>query len=195
MDKTKSIVDRCLEDMAKNKILMMIPGDIATEMIDNSIEPMDDWKGWKPIDSIIDDSDLDSLEEKIGYKLPPSYREFLKYKHFYNLRIPDRAVNFPNHKPDRRIGFLRELVFERMDPELIIGKGYIYFADFEDYGLLCFDTIHKNENNEYRIVYMDHEDLDDIHVYANSFIELLEADKETGNRFIDKLNAYHESKE
>jgi hypothetical protein len=194
MDKIDSIVEKCLDEMSKEKILMMMPGDIPEEMLDRSIEPSDDWRGWKPVNSIVDDHDLDEVEKKIGHKLPLTYREFLKYKHWYSLRIPDRSVNFPHHKPDKKLSFLSDYVFEYMEPELIIGRGYIYFADFEDYGLLCFDTNQKAENNEYRIVYIDHEDLDDIHVYANNFTELLEADKEAGNRFIDKLNSYHESK-
>ncbi|WP_255763392.1 hypothetical protein [Fulvivirga maritima] len=36
---------------------------------------------------------------------------------------------------------------------------------------------------------MDHEDLDDIHQYAASFKELMEADAERGKRFKDYLNS------
>ncbi|MBD0400586.1 SMI1/KNR4 family protein [Flammeovirga sp. EKP202] len=192
MEKIKSIVEQCLIEMSKEEFFMMIPDDIPDEMLDKSIEPSEGYQGWKPINSIIDDNDLDKVESKIGHKLPQSYREFLKYKHWFGLRIPDHAVNFPDHKPDKELSFLSEKVFEYMEPELIIGKGYIYFADFEDYGILCFDTNHEKENDEYRIVYINHEDLDDIHLYANSFTELLEADEEAGNRFIDKLNSYYE---
>lgn len=42
MDKVKAIMDKCLQEMSKEKILMMIPGDIPEEMVDNSIEPVDD---------------------------------------------------------------------------------------------------------------------------------------------------------
>ena len=135
---------------------------------------------------------VDKIEKRIGYPLPTSYREYLKYKHFYRLKIPDIAVNLPNLLPDKELTFLKEYVFEMMEPELLIDRGYIYFADFHDYGLLCFDTNEKRENNEYKIVFIDHEDLEEIHLYANNFRELMEADNEKGNRFIDYLNDYYQ---
>lgn len=175
--------------MSQVEIHMMFPGDIPEEMLDPSIEPSNDSRGWKPIKSILTDDDLDKLEGKIGHPLPHSYREFLQYKHFYSLIISDRAVNFPDHLPDKEVNFLLGHVFNYMIPEKIIGKGYIYFADFEDYGLLCFDTNEKRENNEYPIVYIDHEDLEDIHLYANNFLELLEADADRGDGFVEYLNS------
>lgn len=192
MEKIESIVEHCLEEMSKNKSVMMFPGEIPAEMLDDTIKPNNDWKGWKPTKSIIEDSDLEKLEAKIGYKLPQSYKIFLKYKHFYELRIPDHAVSFPSHLPDKNLSSLLEYVFEYMDPDQLIGKGYIYFADFCDYGLLCFDTNEKVEKEEYPIVYIDHENLEMNHRYANHFLELLEGDEETGNRFIDKLNSFYE---
>lgn len=191
MEWLHKIIDDSLQEMSKTEISMMTPADIPEEMQDGSIKRMDDWSGWKPIRSIIENSDIDKVEKEIGFPLPSSYREFLKTKHFFGLRIPDRAVNLPGILPDKELSFLREFVFEMMEPEFIIGRGYIYFADFEDYGLLCFNTNEQAENNEYPIVFIDHEDLDDIHLYANNFKELLEADKERGNRFIEYLNDYY----
>ena len=75
-----------------------------------------------------------------------------------------------------------------LSPKLILGRGYIYFADFEDYGLLCFDTNAKVPDHEYPIVYMDHEDVNDIEPYAENFRALMEAHGERGNDFIDMLN-------
>ena len=167
----------------------MFPGPIPEAMLDPSIEPSNDWRGWKPIDSIITDDDLDRVETKIGYPLPQSYREFLKYKHFYELDTTDSAVNFPQHLPDKDLKFLISFAFDYMIPELIIHKGYIYFADFEDYGLLCFNTNEQRENNEYPIVYIDHDDLKEVHLYANNFMDLLEGDEGRGDRFVDYLNS------
>lgn len=187
----EQIIDNCLTEMSKNDIFMKMPGDIPFEMLDNSISQTDDWKGWKPIASIITDQDINRLEDKIGYQLPFSYRYFLKYKHFYSLKIADHSVNLPHHLPNKKLTYLHEYFFESFDPEFLIEKNYIYFADFYDYGLLCFDANEPAENNEYKIVYIDHERLEDIHLYANNFRELLEADSETGNRFIEKLNEYY----
>ena len=189
MSRIQNIVEQCLIKMSQQKWLMKFPGHLPEEMIDPSIETSNDWKGWKPIKSIINDDDLNQLEHKIGHQLPESYRAFLKYKHFIDLKIPDHSVEFPKHLPDKQVNFLLKLVFKHMVPELIIGKGYIYFADFQDYGLLCFNTNVKKENNEYPIVYIDHEDLECIHPYANSFLELLEGDEGRDDKFVEYLNS------
>src|SRR5687768_13133137 len=101
MDWIKKTVDDALKEMSKEKIRMMVPGDISAEMLDDTIEPMDDWRGWRPIDSIVTDTDIEKFEKQIGITLPTSYREYLKYKHFYNLRLPDIAVNLFSHPPDK----------------------------------------------------------------------------------------------
>lgn len=191
MDWIKETVDKALKEMSKEQIFMMLPGNIPKEMLDETIPPSDDWKGWRPIESIISDSDISKLEQKIGITLPTSYREYLKYKHFYRLRLPDIAVNLFPHPPDKNLTVLQTHILEYHEPELVIGRKYIYIADFHDYGLLCFDANVKVSDNEFRVVYIDHEDLDDIHIYADNFRDLLEADSEKGNDFIDKLNEYH----
>ena len=188
MDWIKKTVDDALKEMSKVKIRMMVPGDIPSEMLDETIEPMDDWRGWRPVDSIVIDTDIEKFEKQIGIRLPTSYREYLKYKHFYNLRIPDTAVNLFSHPPDKELTNLRTHIFNYHEPELIIGRRYIYIADFHDYGLLCFDANIEIADNEFKVVYIDHENLEDIHIYANNFRDLLEADGEKGNDFIDKLN-------
>lgn len=191
MEWLQKIIDNVLHEMSKTEILMMTPADVPKAMQDHSIRKIDDWSGWKPIKSTITDSTIDKLEKDIGFSLPLTYREFLKTKYFFKLKIPDRAVQFPEFLPDQELSFLGERVSNMLESELVIGRGYIYFADFEDHGLLCFNANEKVENNEYPIVYIDHEDLNDIHLYANNFRELMEADEEHGNRFIDSLNDYH----
>ena len=191
MDWLHKIVNDTLLKMSETPISMMTPAEVPEEMQDDSIEQIDDWSGWKPINSIIEDEDIDSLEREIGLPLPFSYREFLKTKHFFELQIPNGSVNLPGMLPDKGLSFLKKLVFETMEPGLLIGKGFIYFADFEDYGLLCFNTNVKADQNEYPVVFIDHEELDEIHPYADNFRALIEADEEQGNRFIDYLNEFY----
>src|SRR5688572_12449893 len=169
MEWLKKVVDKAFEDMLKEKTLMKVPGKVPAEMLDPSMPATDDWKGWKPIDSIITDEDINKFENKVGIGLPKSYRGFLKYKHFYALRIPDRAVNLPAHLPDKTLPALNEFVFDYNEPDLIIGRRYINFADFQDYGHLCFDANQPAPDNEYKVVYINHENLDDVHFYANNF--------------------------
>lgn len=192
MEWLEKIIDEALSKMAKDEILMKQPDpDMPKEMIDPTIPVDDDWIGWKPIKSVLNDSDIDRLEDMIGIKLPNSYRHFLTYKHFYELEIEDYAVNLHAHLPDKNLESFKELFFEYFDPTYLIKKGLIYFADFQDYGLLCFDSNVKAENNEYPIVYIDHGELLTKHHYANNFKELILADEERGNRFIMELNEYY----
>ena len=192
MDWVENIVDKVFDKMSQEKILMKQPDpNMPKEMVDNTIPVDDDWLGWKPIKSILDDSDLDQIEEMIGIKLPMSYRKLLKYKHFYELDIDDHAVNFNSHLPDKSLQGFKELYFDFYDPKYIIKRGYIHFAEFEDYGLLCFDSNKKSLDNEYPIVFIDHDDLTKTHFYANNLKELMHADEDRGNRFIIDLNAYY----
>ncbi|MFY7669480.1 SMI1/KNR4 family protein [Tenacibaculum sp. MEBiC06402] len=188
----KKIIDETLDKMAKEEILMKKPDpNMPKEMLDLSIPQDDDWKPWKPIESTFSNSDIDKIEQLIGIELPLSYRELLMYKHFYELDIPDYAVNFHQNLPDKNLEGFKETFFEYYDSEFLIKKGLIYFADFQDYGLLCFDSNEKRENNEYPIVYVDHEELTTKHHYSDNLKELMLADRERGNRFIMELNEYN----
>jgi len=191
----ENIIDSALEKMSEEQILMSRPDpNMPKEMFDPNISSESDWKGWKPIPSILNDSDLSRLEEMIGIELPLSYHHFLKYKHFYELEISDYAVNLHSHLPDKSLESFKELFFEYFDPEYLIERGLIYFADFQDYGLLCFDSNEKRENNEYPIVYIDHEELSTKLHYSENFKELMSADRERGNRFITELNEFYRKK-
>ena len=190
LDWIKNIVDQSLLKMSSSSSpwAMMTPGHVPAEMIDNPKLVDAEYLKWKPIPSTITDEELNQFENKIGFKLPLSYRTFLQYKHFVKLYLPNRTINLPANMPSTRLKPLEDYIFNYYDPELIIGKGYIYFADFEDYALLCFDTNQKCADYEYPIVYIFHEELDDIQPYVASFRELITSDEEHGNRFIDYLN-------
>lgn len=190
MEWLEHIIDNSFAEMAKDKSMKM-PGKIPEEMLDLSIPASDDWRGWKPIKSIITDEDLNKLEKRLTLHLPLSYRHFLKYKHFFELSLPDYAIQFPSHLPDKNLYWFIDRVFQSWEPEYLIGRNYIYFADFNDYGLLCFDANEPRENNEYKIVFIDHEDLETVHEYATNFRELMESDSEAGNRFIERLNDFY----
>ena len=168
------LIDSYLNEMKRSGFPFMMPDpNMPKEMIDSSIPTDNDWVGWKPVPSTVTDLDLDAFEKEIKYPLPQSFRTYLKHKHFYELSLPDIAVNLPRHIPGRTIGVMRNLVFDSFEPELLIVKGYIYFADFHDYGLLCFDANEVRNENEYPVVYIDHENLDEVHAYASNFYDLL----------------------
>lgn len=192
MEWLENIIDNSLEKMAREQILMSRPDpNMPKEMIDNSIPRENDWIGWRPIKSDISDQELDELEVKIGKELPHSFRHLLKYKYFYELEMEDRSFSLFGNLPGRTIRGLEDGILNSWDPDYLIELGYIYFADFHDYGLLCFDANCIEENNEYPIVFFDHEDLTTVHQYARNFQDLLESDQERGNRFIEKLNDFY----
>ena len=53
------------------------------------------------------------------------------------------------------------MIFNEYPRELLLDKGKIPFANWSDWGLLCFDTNNKHTNNEYPIVLWDHEMFDE----------------------------------
>lgn len=189
MTSIPDLIDYYLEEMRRTEFLFKTPDPkMPKEMIDSTIPTDNDWIGWKPISSTVSDLDLNAFEKEIKYPLPQSFRIYLKHKHFYELSLPDFAVNLPSHVPGRTIALMRDLVFDSFEPELLIGRGFIYFADFHDYGLLCFDANELRNDNEYPVVYIDHENLEEVHAYASNFHDLLTGDSERGNRFIEYLN-------
>lgn len=192
VDWLEVLVDASLERMIKGKILMRHPDpNMPQEMIDPNIPKQDDWIGWRPISSNITDLELDDLELKIGKQLPQSFRHLLKYKCYYELKMEDRSFSLLNNLPGRTIIELEKGILKNFYPSCLIQLGYIYFADFHDFGLLCFDANSIEENHEYPVVYFDHEDLTTVHYYAKNLRDLLESDKERGNRFIEKLNTFY----
>lgn len=176
-DWVEELIDNYLSNMAEENFLT--PGKIPQEMYDESKSPNNDWKGWKPITSIIQNEHIDKFEERIGFPFPESYRHYLKYKHFFSLHLQNKLIRLPSHLPDVELSELSRMTFDLWDPDQVIGKGYIYFADYEDYGLLCFDANCNREGNEFPIIYLDHETLEYEGYYRyESFEDLLKSKNE-----------------
>lgn len=189
MDWLKETLDNCFKNMISQEYQMETCAKIPIEMLADDADIRKEWKTWKPIDSIIDDECLNNLQEELNYMLPKTYKEFLKYKHFVELSINDFSVNFPKHLPDKSLKDLKQKAYDFYEPGYLLEQKLFYFADFQDYGLLCFDATVQKPDNEFKIVFIDHEDIDTKFNYAENFRELLLGDKEKGNRFIvDVLN-------
>lgn len=187
------IVDEVFIRMQKEEFAMSVENyHFPKEMIEKEAPINKKLKIWKPVASSITDEELYELENKINKKLPKSYREFLKYKFFNEFMLEDYGIEFPSHLPNKTIDDIleREEIFE----DEFMPKGYIYFADFSDWGFLCFDTNQSREDNEYPVVMIDHEDSENIHLYAENFRDLLESDQERSNRFIEYLNEFNKAK-
>ena len=146
-------------------------------MADPNQDLSKEWKTWFPIPSKITDGELAEFEDQLGKQLPEAYKRFLKYKHFYDLYISE--CSFFRHPVNTWRSILIEEIFDGYPTEYLIDKGRIPFASWSDWGLLCFDTTAKNENNDYPIVLWDHEVEDDFQKKYKSFESMLIAlDKE-----------------
>lgn len=194
MKTIQQIVDEALERMRKDVFPMMTFYDnFPQEMVDESIECEDQgYFGWKPIPSTISNDEIAQLESDLNCKLPKSYKVFLQYLHFAELYLDDIAIGFPKNLPSQLPQLLKERN-EYYDGELV-NNGYFQFADFHDYGLLVFDTNKPIVDNEFEVLYIDHEEFEDKFLYAKNFTELMNYDAGQSNRFIEFLNTKRKSR-
>ena len=168
--------------------MLAIFDQVPKEMIDKSIETEEDYIGWRAIPSTITKEDLAILELDLNCKLPESYKAFLRYKYFLELRLSDIAIRFPKHLPNSKLKVLKKLNLEFHLPQKLISKGYFCFADFHDYGILAFNTNIPKDNNEFEVVVIMHDNLDQKYFYANSFKELMNFEHNRSNEFIEMMN-------
>ena len=169
----KTYVDNSIEWLRQQDLLNSPDDNMPIEMYDNSKSEEDDNKPWKPIPSTVTDEELLALENKIGHKFPNSYKEFLKYNHFYELHSADGFQPFENviHRWKET---LSEHYYEGDLKEFMLDKGYIWFGEHEDLGFLCFDTNAKSVNdNEYPVVNIDYDVIDKPQKIYKNFLECL----------------------
>ena len=172
----KAIIDTYLKkevDSGFNRL----PIEIEPEMADSNQTKEEEWRIWFPIDSKVTDSEIEEFENRIGHKLPRDYITFLKHKHFYELCISE--MTFCYHPVNIWRAKLTEMIFNGYSTEDLIDKGFIPFADWSDWGHLCFDTNRNQEDNNYPIVLWDHERADEVQEQSKDFYNLLiELDEE-----------------
>jgi hypothetical protein len=158
--------------------LNKLPGKIELEMSDPNQDKNEEWRIWFPISSRVIESEFPELENKIGYKLPDSYKRFLRHKHFYELNIDE--CSFCSHPGNSWQSQLTDFIFDGYPTEYHIDKGRVPFANWSDWGLLCFDTTVESPNHEYPIVLWDHDRFDDFeYKYPNFETMIIELDKES----------------
>lgn len=153
----KEIINKYLTEIVSNEI-NSLPSEIEPEMAEKNANKNEEWKKWFPIPSTVKDFELTEFEKDIGYKLPESYKQFLKTTHFYELYINE--CSFCSHPINIWRSKLMEMIFNGYPSKYLIETGRIPFANWSDWGLLCFDTTIKCENNNYPVVLWDHEMLD-----------------------------------
>ncbi len=167
----ENIIDKHLQKWIDNG-LNRLPDATAPEMAKPD-EPIDEegWQTWYPINSTISDTEIEELEEQLKIKLPTQYKSFLKYKHFYELYIYQARFSGQEIRTWRR--HLIDMAFDGYPREFLFDKGYLPFADWSDWGLLCFNTNNPSTDNEYPIVLWDHERWEEFEEFSSDFNSLL----------------------
>lgn len=176
------IIDAHLKLCVENE-LNKHPGEIEAEMADHTQVPEEDWRTWFPIDSKVTEADIESFEKQLGYKLPEDYKTFLKYKHFYELQISE--ASFCRHPVNTWLKHQHTMIFDGWPAEELIEKGLIPFADWSDWGLLCFNTNSDFGGKDYPIVLWDHDDRDEVKQVADNFKDLVIRLNKEGNEMGD----------
>lgn len=115
-----------------------------------------DWCYWKPLKANINSQEFERYEQETGIALTESYIMFLSYIHFIDLNFGHDVIFFPHTKNwiDDNLALI-----ERYGRSLTVEKGFLPFADMNDWGIVCFDST-KKVDDEHDIIYFDDEDRD-----------------------------------
>ncbi|MFT3777907.1 MAG: SMI1/KNR4 family protein [Ottowia sp.] len=169
------IVDKFLDRSVSegiNCLPMPIPADMATGQV------QDDWNYWIPIDSKVTDSKLKQLETEIGLILSPQYKSILQHRHFMSLQIQN--VGFFKHPSVGWQESLKKEIFHGGPYELLLGKGFLPFADYSDWGLWCFSIKEQDSQGEYSVYLWDHDQPDKLEFVSGSLHSALIAELSSG---------------
>lgn len=131
-----------------NGIALLRPMNEADKsMWSDNADPKEEWKIWKLIPSIVTNSDIEHLEQKIGSKFPACLKAFLSvYHHYFDAPVGCNPVSSPF-----------EAILGAWNP-VIIKYGYLPFTwDSDGYYIRCINL--KNMPNEEKcgIYQIDHE--------------------------------------
>lgn len=128
---------------------------------------------WQAVESTVTDADIEAIEQRYGIQLPGSYKDYLKYKHFYTIFINPDIKLYP--KP---IGQWLDILFENNDQmrEELLDQGYFAIGEYSDQGAICFDL--NGEDKDYPVVMID---------YSYGAPDKDEEADELGENFIDFL--------
>ena len=138
--------------------LMRLPGPpLPPEMQDPTRPAEADWLPWQPVPGTVSAADIAELEQRTGRRYPRLYLEFLRYQHFGEL-LPVADITFFDHPIRAWKPLLLRYYYQSWVPENLVGAGYLCFADYSDWGLVCFDTTRPNPDDfDCPVVLIDHE--------------------------------------
>ncbi|MGU3374850.1 SMI1/KNR4 family protein [Chryseobacterium sp. M5A1_1a] len=123
---------------------------------------------WKAVDANITDHDIEKLESDLKITFPDSYKEYIKYKHFYTIFLDNDIRLYP--KP---LGSWDKILKENNESmrEILLDQRHLGIGNFSDYGEVCFDFNESTDNPP--IVMIDYE-TGEAERLAENFTALLE---------------------
>jgi hypothetical protein len=130
---------------------------IPDSMINKDKEP--EYEGtlfWTPIDSTVNNREIQELENYYGHKLLVSYISFLQHRHFIDLQLGADSIRFFKNLPGQLVQDMKQQAVCYY--QSLIKRNYLPFAGLSDYGVLCFDSNQLKSNREYPVVSFYHED-------------------------------------
>jgi len=163
------LIDESLSDWESKK-LNCHPGEIPEAMQTGEVQ--EDWKYWRAIESTVTDQDIEEMEHLLGVRLSHQYVELLRHKHFIELQIGEASIF--SHPVGTWKSSITKAVFRGYPKQLLIEKGYLPFADYSDWGLLCFRVTEHNTDGEYSVYRWDHERPEEFEFFASDLRSALE---------------------
>lgn len=129
---------------------------------------------WQAVESTVTDADIAAIEERYNINLPDSYKEYLKYKHFYTIFFNPDIKLYPNP-----VEKWRDILCENNDEmrDELLEQGYFAIGEYSDYGVICFAL--KDDNSDCPVVMIDH---------SYGVPDEDEEENELGENFIDFLD-------
>ena len=169
----QAVVDRSLQRLMQAGLnAVPLPVHPLMAASQPSIYADDGYENWLPIASTVTDEQLVAFEATIGYSLPPAYKAFLHYKHFYDLYIGE--AEFFTHPVDDWLAQLQYQVLE-MWPAENLAAGLVPFASWGGAGdMLCFDTSRNQDTAEYPVMLWNHQDNNQTEDFSPNFTTLLQ---------------------
>lgn len=159
-EQVKAVIDKYLNEWKEMGLNLFI----STQYKDMIAGTNELGTTWKPIDSTVTTEQLEELEETIRHQLPASFKDFLKYKHFIELHIGE--IEFFSHPTNDWQKSILYPVFNGYPTEYLIDKGIMPFANYSDWGHVCFDL---NKLNHSAVFLWDHEWPDDLELLYGDF--------------------------
>jgi hypothetical protein len=152
-DYIKRIIDKSIDFSNQYLRGLQLPDDLVPEyMIDyNKKSPYEGIVFWKSVPANITKEQFAEFENKIGFPLPETYKNFLSYKYYIELNFGHAAEFFP-HTNTWKEDYNNVISDFGQD---CLDRGLIPFARDTDQGYFCFDTKNVEFGNEYRILTCD----------------------------------------